>query len=100
MSFWEAYFELEFLFWMTIIQGSLNYPFWGALPQCQIYGKFEGFLLIVHCLGWCQIMTPVITHDGCQHPAVCFFLGGLKKKGVLPAGFLSSFRYPESLAMV
>ena len=25
----------------------------------QIYCKFDGFPLIVHCLGWFHIMTPV-----------------------------------------
>ena len=30
----------------------------------QMYGKFEGFLWkIVHCLGWCHIMTPVVYSD-------------------------------------
>ncbi len=30
-----------------------NYPSWGIKDQTmQKYGKFEGFPLIVHCLGW------------------------------------------------
>ena len=32
-------------------RGSLNYPFWGD-QTIQIYGEFERFPLVVHCLGW------------------------------------------------
>ena len=32
-------------------QGSLIYPFWGDQTM-QISGDFEGFTLVVHCLGW------------------------------------------------
>ncbi len=31
----------------------------------QMYGDFEGLsLIIVHCLGWCHIMTPVLVRGG------------------------------------
>ena len=38
-------------------------PVLGGMKQCrciQIYGCFEGFPEndLVHCLGWCHIMTP------------------------------------------
>ncbi len=46
------------------LQGSLNYPFWGDQTN-QIYGNFEGFplnyIIILHCFGWCHIMTPALT---------------------------------------
>ena len=32
-------------------QGSLNFPFWEDQTM-QMYGNFEGFPLIGHCLGW------------------------------------------------
>ena len=33
--------------------------FGGESNFTQMYGDFEGFaIIIVHCLGWCQIMTP------------------------------------------
>ena len=58
---------LQFLFWNY--RGSLNYlwnyrvvsklPNFFGMKQCKcIYGHFEGFALIVHCLGWCHAMAP------------------------------------------
>ena len=48
------------MFFVSLIQGSLNYPFWGNRQTIQIYGNFDGFPL-KPCVWVGNIMTPVIS---------------------------------------
>ena len=47
------------MFFVSLIQGSLNYPFWGN-QTIQIFGNFDGFPL-KPCVWVGNIMTPVIS---------------------------------------